>query len=193
MVSILDVSSLTHNLPVPTSGCATCYMDYYLSFRQQNLDDQGQYSRRACVVSQWHILVCLVHIQLLEYSKNTSIFSQGKMLLLRIVENKKNDAYFRASQVKLKVRIVIRIGPRRVRALAQGPELEEKKTKISFNNLRSCIKPGSAPDPIFFFFSFLRYLIVILLSIASSTQSYRPRDNYNASTDKKKQSQHPEL
>ena len=47
----------------------------------------------------------------------------------------------------LMVRKEIRKRPRSVRAPPQGLEKGKTPTEIIFNNPRSSIKPGSAPDP----------------------------------------------
>ncbi len=80
-------------------------------------------------------------------TKIGSVALSGKMLLVRIVENDKIDAHL--GQVKLRKGIMI--GPFKARAPRRCQKREKKPTKRIFNNPRSSIKPGSAPDQNIFF------------------------------------------
>ena len=69
----------------------------------------------------------------------------GKMLLVRMIENNKINAFFRLA-LPCKVSKGIMIVPRRVRSPPYGLEIGNELPQIIFNILRSSIKTRSAPD-----------------------------------------------
>ena len=94
-------------------------------------------------------------------NKGSSALS-GKMLLVRIVQNNIIDAYFRASYVKESLALPAGLGnglvegPARLRPPAGARNRKKTTPQIIFNNSRSSIKPGSAPDPLTIFTSKFR-------------------------------------